>query len=59
MATGTVGTTNCSTSANDNSGCTVSGGDAGDVFNANGGGIYIMAFEVSGSLAFSSLQQWS
>lgn len=45
--TGTVGTTNCDQDANYGSGCTVIGGDAGTVFNQNGGGVYIMAFEVS------------
>lgn len=46
--TGTVGTTNCDQDANYGSGCTVIGGDAGTVFNQNGGGVYIMAFETTG-----------
>lgn len=46
--TGQVGSTNCDKDANSNSGCTVSGGPAGETFNSAQGGAYVMSFQESG-----------
>ncbi|GHJ89096.1 hypothetical protein NliqN6_5498 [Naganishia liquefaciens] len=48
---GTAGPTSCNQAENSGSGCTVRDGNrasAGEGFNANGGGVYVAAFETSG-----------
>ncbi|PWY88592.1 hypothetical protein BO94DRAFT_464451 [Aspergillus sclerotioniger CBS 115572] len=48
--TGTASYTNCLNTANDNAGCSVSGGKAtyGEKFNSNGGGVYAMELRNAG-----------
>lgn len=46
---GTAGSTSCNQAENSGSGCTVRDANrasAGEGFNANGGGVYVAAFEV-------------